>query len=76
MKIFIFILSIVFISYGIMRTEIIKIVKFDTVVTIKIDTVKSIKYDTLKVTKSFKDTSILIKQDTAVITGKPAIIKK
>jgi len=46
------------------RIETIKIVKADTIITIKADTVKTIKFDTITINKKFRDTSILVSEDT------------
>lgn len=52
------------------RTEVTKVIKADTTVTIKVDTVRTITYDTLKITQTYKDTSLLLKQDTSKVSGK------
>lgn len=57
------------------KTVVEKIVKADTVVTIKVDTIKTVKYDTIKVTKTLKDTSIVVKVDSTKVQGKSVIIK-
>jgi hypothetical protein len=62
------------ISYGIQRPEVIKIIKMDTIT--QLDTLKFIKYDTLKITKTFRDTSILVKQDTIIVPSKPIKLPK
>ena len=45
------------------KTEVVKVIKPDT--TIKRDTI--ISYDTLVITKTYRDTSIYLKSDTAII---------
>lgn len=40
------------------------VVKQDTIVSMKVDTTKTVMYDTLRITKTFNDTSILVKADT------------
>jgi hypothetical protein len=54
------------------RTVTTKVAKADT--TFKVDTARIIKYDTMLITKTFKDTSILLKTDTAKII--PAVKPK
>ena len=52
------------------RTVVEKIVKADTVITIKVDTLRTVKYDTLKITRTFQDTSFMVKQDTTIAKPK------
>jgi hypothetical protein len=56
------------VSLAATRTETVTVIKTDTL--IRIDTVKVLKYDTLKITKTYKDTSIFVKQDTAIKPSK------
>lgn len=55
------------------RTEVVKVTKCDTVITIKVDTIKTVVWDTLVVTKTFHDTSIVMKTDTVKVAGKKAV---
>jgi hypothetical protein len=57
------------------KTVVEKVVKADTIITVKVDTIKTVRYDTLKITKTLKDTSILVKTDTAKVSGKSVIVK-
>jgi hypothetical protein len=41
-----------------------KVIKADTTISIKVDTIRKITYDTSLITKTYKDTVILIKTDT------------
>jgi hypothetical protein len=44
-------------AFGAPRTEVVKVIKPDTV--------KTITYDTLTITRTLKDTTVLVKVDTA-----------
>jgi len=74
MKLFLCVALVVGFAYAGQRTELVKIVKTDTVT--QLDTLKFQKNDTLKITKTFLDTSILKKQDTVVATGRLIKIPK
>lgn len=53
-----------------------KVIRTDTLITVKQDTIYQIKYDTIKISKVYNDTSILVKTDSLVLTGKPILLKK
>jgi hypothetical protein len=54
------------------HTEIVKVLKPDTIITVRTDT--TILYDTLYISKVLNDTILTVKQDTATKkAGKPAI---
>ena len=56
MKYAVLLLALSFCAFGAPRTEVIKVVRPDTV--------KTVTYDTLTITKTFKDTSLIVKVDT------------
>ena len=49
-------------------------VKADTTYKVKLDTTRAIKYDTSFITKTFKDTTLLLKVDTT--KASPALAPK
>ena len=67
------ILALVGLAFAKERTELVKVIKPDTTIIVKCDTIKTVKFDTLKITKKYKDTSILLGEDTA--TTKPEVPK-
>jgi len=52
------------------------VIKLDTVVTVKVDTTRTVMTDTLKITKTYNDTSILVKSDTVKVADKRKAPKK
>ena len=67
MKLFIVVLALVGLSYGVQRPVVEKIVKLDTITTF--DTVKTLRFDTLKITTIFQDTAIRMKAETTKVLG-------
>jgi len=59
-----------------LRSSTEKVVKADTTVIIKTDTIYQVKYDTIRITKTYRDTSLLVKSDSLISAGKPLPIKK
>ena len=64
------ILALVSCLWSAPRVETSKLIIVDTITTIKIDTIKVIKYDTLIISTTFKDTSLIVKCDTAKVVQK------
>jgi hypothetical protein len=61
------------VKYDTLRTlkyDTLRTIKVDTIKTVKIDTVKVVKPDTLTITRTVKDTSIVLKADTATSNSK------
>lgn len=58
------------------RSTVDKVVRADTIMTVRQDTIYQIRYDTIKISKVYNDTSILVKTDSLILSGKPVLLKK
>lgn len=53
-----------------------KVIRADTIMVVKQDTSYQVRYDTIKITKMYIDTSLFVKADSSIASGKPILLKK
>jgi hypothetical protein len=58
------------------RISVEKVIRPDTLMVVKHDTTYQVRYDTIRISKTYNDTSLFVKADSSILSGKPILLKK